>query len=63
MHFFFNFDAYQFSIQDLPTRKVLYQGLSKDEVYPIPPFAFLPSSSSFHVSPSGSTVVSTQTLL
>ena len=33
------FDAYQFSIQDLPTGKVLYKRLSKDGVYPIPPFA------------------------
>ena len=32
------FDAHQFSIQDLPTRKVLYKRLSKDGVYPIPSF-------------------------
>ena len=30
------FDANQFLIVDLATRKVLYQGLSKDGVYPIP---------------------------
>ena len=39
------FDAYQFSIQDLPTRKVLYKGLSKDGVYLIPPLASDSSSS------------------
>ena len=30
------FDAYRFSIQDLPSGKILYEGLSKDGVYPIP---------------------------
>ena len=30
------FDANQFLVVDLPTGKVLYQGLSKDGVYPIP---------------------------
>ena len=29
------FDANQFLVVDLPTGKVLYQGLSKDGVYPI----------------------------
>ena len=57
------FDAYQFSIQDLPMGKVLYRGLSKDGVYPIPPFAFLPSSSPSHVSSSGFAAMSPQTLL
>ena len=38
------FDAHQFSIQDLPTRKVIYRGLSKDGVYPIQPIASFPSS-------------------
>ena len=35
-NFFCYFDTDQFLIVDLPTRKVLYQGLSKDGVYPIP---------------------------
>lgn len=39
---FFYFDSNQFSIVDLPSRRVLYRGLSKDVVYPIP----LPSQSS-----------------
>lgn len=39
------FDAHQFSIQGLPIRKVLYKRLSKDGVYPIPPFSSLHSSS------------------
>ena len=30
------FDAYRFSIQDLPYGKILYEVLSKDGVYPIP---------------------------
>ena len=30
------FDAHKFLIQDLPIRKILYVGLSKDGVYPIP---------------------------
>ena len=30
------FDAHKFLIQDLPTGKILYAGLSKDGVYPIP---------------------------
>ena len=46
------FDAYQFLIQDLPTGKVLYRGLSKDGVYPIPS-STLPSSSPSHPNSSG----------
>ena len=40
------FDAYRFSIQDLPTGKIIYEGLSKDGMYPIPASSFLDSSSS-----------------
>ena len=36
------FDAYKFSIQDLPTGKILYKGLSKDGVYPIPLLSTFP---------------------
>lgn len=39
---FFYFDSNQFSTVDLPSGRVLYKGLSKDVVYPIP----LPSQSS-----------------
>jgi len=40
------FDAYRFFIQDLPTRKTLYEGLSKDGVYPILAPSSLHSSNS-----------------
>ena len=56
------FNAYQFLIQDLPTRKVLYRGLSKDGIYPIPS-STLPSSSSSHLNSSGFAAMSPQTLL
>ena len=56
------FDAYQFLIQDLLTGKVLYRGLSKDGVYPIPS-STLPSSSSSHLNSSGFATMSPQTLL
>ena len=56
------FDAYWFSIQDLPTGKVLYRGLSKDGVYPIPS-STLPSSSPSHSTSSGFAALSPQSLL
>ena len=40
------FDAYRFSIQDLPIGKILYERLSKDGVYPIPASSFWDSASS-----------------
>ena len=40
------FDAYRFSIQDLPTGKIIYEGLSKDGMYPILASSSLDSSSS-----------------
>ena len=33
---FYYFDAHKFLIQDLPSGKILYKGLSKDGVYRIP---------------------------
>ena len=54
------FDAYKFSIQDLPTRKIIYKGLSKDGVYPNPPLSTLSSSP---VSSTGFFAVSDQALL
>ena len=42
------FDAYKFLIQDLPSGKILYKGLSKDGVYPIPSPSTLSSSSAFN---------------
>ena len=42
------FDAYKFSIQDLPSGKILYKGLNKDGVYPIPSPSTLSSSSAFN---------------
>ena len=42
------FDAYKFSIQDLPTGKIPYKGLSKDGVYPIPSNPSLHSTSCFN---------------
>ena len=38
------FDANKFLIQDLPTGKILYAGLSRDGVYPIPSISDLSSS-------------------
>lgn len=35
------FDAYRFSIQNLPLGKILYEGLCKDGVYPIPSLSSL----------------------
>jgi len=40
------FDAYRFSIQDILLRKILYEGLNKDGVYPIPSSSSLYSSNS-----------------
>ena len=40
------FDADRFSIQDLISGKILYEGLSKDGVYPIPASSSLSSNSS-----------------
>ena len=56
------FDAYRFLIQDLPTGKVLYRGLSKDGVYPIPS-STLPSSSPSYPNSSGFAALSPQSLL
>ena len=42
------FDAHKFLIQDLPSRKILYKGLSKDGVYPIPSSSSLSSSIAFN---------------
>ena len=42
------FDAYKFLILDLPTGKILYAGLSKDGVYPIPSNPNLSSTSCFN---------------
>ena len=42
------FDAHKFLIQDLPTGKILYAGLSKDGVYPIPSNPNLSSTSYFN---------------
>ena len=60
---FYYFDAYRFSIQDLLTRNILYEGLSKDGVYPIPDPSSLHSSNSTafstsHVPDSSQTFVS-----
>ena len=57
------FDVHQFSIQDLPTGKVLYKRLSKDGVYPIPPFASLHSSFAPTLTSSYFVAVSSQALL
>ena len=61
------FDATQFLIVDLPTGKVLYQGQSKDGVYPIPfssqLFAAPTTSSSFAFQSFVNSVVSPQVLL
>ena len=54
------FGAYKFLIQDLPTRKILYKGLSKYGVYPIPQLSNL--SSSF-VSSTGFVAMSDHALL
>ena len=43
---FYYFDAYRFFVQDLPTGKIIYEGLSKDGIYPIPASSSLDSSSS-----------------
>ena len=43
---FYYFDAYRFSIQDLISGKILYEGLSKDGVYPIFASSSLSSTSS-----------------
>ena len=48
------FDAYRFSIQDLPTGKILYKGLCKDGVYPIPSPSSLHSSSTANTTSSAS---------
>ena len=42
------FDAYKFLIQDLPTGKIIYAGLSKDGVYLIPSNPNLSSTSCFN---------------
>ena len=42
------FDAKNFSIQDLPSGRILYKGLSKDGVYPIPTASTLSSSAAFN---------------
>ena len=42
------FDAHKFLIQDLLTGKILYKGLSKDGVYPIPSNPTLSSTSCFN---------------
>ena len=42
------FDAHKFLIQELPSRKILYKGLSKDGVYPIPSSSSLSSSIAFN---------------
>ena len=41
------FDAHKFLIQDLPSGKILYKGLCKDGVYPIPSSSSLSSSIAF----------------
>ncbi|XP_075662968.1 uncharacterized protein LOC142632456 [Castanea sativa] len=41
------FDAHKFLIQDFPSGKILYKGLSKDGVYPIPSSSALSSSTAF----------------
>ena len=53
------FDAYRFSIQDLPSRKILYEGLSKDGVYLIPSLSSL--SPTIYIAPqvSKSSLIST----
>ena len=56
------FDAYRFLIQDLPRGKVLYRGLSKDRVYPMPS-STLPSSSPSHPNSSGFVALPPQFLL
>ena len=38
------FDANKFLIQNLPSGKILYEGLSKDGVYPIPSLSDLSAS-------------------
>ena len=43
---FYYFDAYRFSIHKLLSRKILYKGLSKDGIYPIPTSFSLSSNSS-----------------
>ena len=48
------FDAYRFSIQDLPMGKILYKGLCKDGVYPIPSPSSLHSSSTANTASSAS---------
>ena len=45
---FWYFDAHKFLIQDLPTGKILYAGLSKDGGYPIPSNPSLHSTSCFN---------------
>ena len=42
------FDTHKFLIQDLLSGKILYKGLSKDGVYPIPSPSTLSSSSAFN---------------
>ena len=42
------FDAHKFLIQDLPSGKILYKGLSKDGVYPILSLSSLSSSTAFN---------------
>ena len=42
------FDAENFSIQDLPSGRILYKGLSKNGVYPIPTTSTLSSSIAFN---------------
>ena len=64
---YYYFDATRFLIVDLPTGKVLYQGQSKDGVYPIPlsfQLSAAPTpSSSFAFQSSVNSVVSPQVLL
>ena len=64
---YYYFDATRFLIVDLPTGKVLYQGQSKDDVYPIPlsfQLSAAPTpSSSFAFQSSVNSVVSPQVLL
>ena len=63
------FDDNQFLIMDLPTGKVLYQGLSEDGVYPIPLSSSLttdpgfPSSLAFNSNSSVKHAISSQALL
>ena len=57
------FDSLKFSIQDLPREKVLYKGLRRDDVYPIPPISSLHSPSSFPFTSSCNIAVSDQVFL